>query len=248
MKLLLSVFDLGDSLGEQRERRGQLVYGTVSTDTESQSTTLKYLADEVRAMGLPAAPTAVIGLSLEGEGVALSSPAPSDLPDPLAEVLGSPTIVFPKDGENDLQPLYFVPWIPEIEDSQDPKLHSDGLRELTARVLTQAIGHVGRVHIPIKLTLNGNQLLSDATFGVFKQWREQNRKLYSKKAATIVERALKKTQVEIRRYEGEHLEIYLPTEETKNKAIKALELADPADPTKNLETESYEQLSLLDGS
>ena len=244
-KLLVSAFDLAASLGESTERRGHVVYGTVSTDTDRQAATLKRLADEVRAMGVPAAPTAVVGLSMEDEGVALSSPTPSDLPEPAAEALAAPTIVLYRDGDNDLRPLYFVPWIPEIEDSQEPALHAGGLRELTARVLTQALGHVGRARVPTTLALNGTQLLNDATFHVFDRWHEKNRKQFSETAAKIVERALK-SHVEVRRHGGDLLDIDLPSDEIQDKAIKRLEQADPADPAKNLEAATREHPSLFD--
>ncbi len=245
VKLLLSAFDLAASLGEQTERRGHVLYGTVATDAESQETTLKELADEVRATGLPAAPTAVVGLFLGHEGVAMSSPTPSDLPGPAAEALAAPAIVLQRDGDNDLQPLYFVPWIPDIEDSQDPALHADGLRELTARVLIQVMGHIGRARVPTTLALSGTQLLSNATFRVFDRWHEENRKQFSEAAAKIVERALR-SHVQVRRHGGDRLEIDLPSKEITDKAIRRLEQADPADPKKNLEAATQEHPTLFD--
>lgn len=244
VKLLLSAFDLAVSLGEQVERRGHVLYGTVATDAERQSTTLKELADEVNAMGLAAAPTAVVGLSIEEEGVALSSPTPSDLPDPAAAVLAAPTIVLRRDGNNDPRPLYFVPWIPDIEDGQDPALRADGLRELTARVLTQAMGHVGRARVPTTLTMDGTRLLSDSTFSVFDRWHERNRNQFSEAAAKIVERALRKSQIEIRRYGG-RLEVNIPSAEAKDEAIKGLERADPAAQAMNLESAAREHPKLF---
>ncbi len=246
VKLLLSAFDLAASLGEQAERRGHVIYGTVGADAESLSTTLKELADEVSAMGLPAAPTTVVGLSIDDKGVSLSSPTPSDLPDPAAVALAAPTVVLRRDGDNDLRPLYFVPWIPGIEDTQEPELRADGLRELTARVLTQAMGHVGRALVPTTLALNGTQLLSDATFRVFDRWHERNRNQFGEAAVKIVERALRKSEVEIRRYGGDRLEIDLPSTETKDQAIKGLEQADPANAKKNLEATTREHPMLFE--
>ena len=246
LKLLVAAFDLAASLGESTERRGHVVYGTISADAHKMATTLKHLADDVRAEHVRAAPTAIVGLSIEHEDAVLSSPAPDDLPEPAAEALATAAIVLQRDGANDLRPPYFVPWIPGIEDSQDPDLHADGLRELTARVLTQAMGHVGRARIPTTLALNGTQLLRDATFRVFDRWHESNRKQFSEAAAKIVERALKKSHVEIRRYGGDRLEIDLPSAETKDKAIKRLEQADPADPARNLHAATREHPRLFD--
>lgn len=54
-----------------------------------------------------------------------------------------------------------------------------------------------------------------------------------------MERALKKSQIEIRRY-GDRLEVNLPTVEAKDEAIKGLERADPAAQAKDLESAARE--------
>ncbi|MXW42265.1 MAG: hypothetical protein F4138_03340 [Acidimicrobiia bacterium] len=43
-------------------------------------------------------------------------------------------------------------WIPGIKDSQDAELHSAGLHELTARVLTHALSNVGQAQPPTTLS------------------------------------------------------------------------------------------------
>ena len=245
LKLLVSAFDLAASLGESTEHRGHVLYGTVSTDTNDLVTTLKQLADEVRAEGAPVAPTAVVGLSIEKDGVALSSPTPSDLPEPAAKALAAPAIVVNRDGDNDLRPPYFVPWIPGIDDTQDPDLRSDGLQELTARVLTHAQGYVGRAQVPTTVSLNGDELLRGATFGVFDRWQDTDRSRFSKTAINIVEKALK-SHIQVRREGKQHLEIDLPNAEKRDSAIKQLKQTDPTDPAANLATAFNEQLPLFD--
>ncbi len=245
VKLLVAAFDLGPSLGETDEHRGHVVYGTAATDADDMAKTLKQLADQVTVEGVPAAPAGVIGLSIDDEGVALSSPTPEDLPAPAAEVLGSPAIVLQRDDDNDLRPLYFVPWIPDIADSQDAELRADGYRELTARVLTQAMGRVGQARVPTTLSLTGTQLVRGATLGVFDRWREENRRQFSTAAAKIVERRLT-SHVGIRRERQEHLEIGLPDVETQNTAISRLERADPANQSTNLESVIKEPPTLFD--
>lgn len=112
--------------------------------------------------------------------------------------------------------------------------------------MTQAMGHVGRARVPITLALNGTQLLSDATFRVFDRWHEKDRSQFSEAAAKLVERALKKSQVKIRCYGGDRLEIDLSSGEAKDQAIKRLEQADPADPKKNLEAATREHPKLFE--
>ena len=239
VKLLVSAFDLAPSLGDQVEHPGHIIYATPCADSGDMETTLSQLAERVRDEGVPPAPTAVIGLSIEDDGVAMSSPTPSDLPEPAKKVLASPAIVLSRDGNNDFRPLYLVPWIPGIKESQDSDLHKDGLRELTARVLTHAQGYVGRARVPTIVTLDGGQLLRDATFGIFDQWRE-DRELFIRKAVDIVMKALK-PPVSVRRIQ-KGLDIDLGNTEHQDKAIKCLRDADPGDPTANLAGALQEQL------
>ena len=107
IKLLLSTLDLSASLGEPTEAkiRGHLIYGTTSKDADKMATTLKQLVAKTEAEGVPSAPTAVIGLSIEAEGVVLSSPTPSDLPSPAEKPLAKKAIVLPVGRRQRLQGL-----------------------------------------------------------------------------------------------------------------------------------------------
>ncbi len=245
LKLIAAGSNLGPSLGEPDETPGHVLYATTSADANDLASTLKNLAIELETQNAPTALTGVIGLSIEAQGVAFSSPTPSDLPDPAASALAAPAIVLLHDEENDMQPLYFIPWIPGIDDSQDAELHSAGLRELTARVLTHALADVGQAQTPTTLSMDASVLLNRATFGVFAHWRDAERKQFREAAAKIMERALKPV-VTVRRDAGSHLEIDLPTRETQEIAIDRLERADPADPKANLEAVSAEPPTLFD--
>lgn len=244
-KLLVSAFNLAISLAESTEYLGHVIYGTVAADADDLATTLRQLADDVKAEGVQSAPTAVVGLSIEEDGIALSSPIPSDLPEPAAEVLATPSIVFKRDCDNDLRPFYFVPWIPGIDNTQDPNLRADGLRELTARVLTEAQGYVGRAQVPTTLSMNGDELLRGATLGMFDRWRDSDRSRFTKTVIDIVQKAIK-SHVDVRREGVQRLEIDLPSAETKDKVINRLDQADPADPARNLEAATREHPRLFD--
>ena len=124
-------------------------------------------------------------------------------------------------------------------------MHSAGLHELTARVLTHALADVGQAQTPTTLSLDAAALLKRATFGIFDRWRDTDRKQFSEAVAKIVERALKSV-VTVRREAGIHLEIELPSSETQDAAIDRLERADPADPRANLEATIEEPPTLFD--
>ncbi len=245
LKLIAAAFNLAPSLAEPGKRPGHVLYATTAADADGLASTLKDLAQSLVAENAPAAPTGAIGLSLEAEGVALSSPNPADLPTALGAALANRPIVLQADGENDVQPLYFVPWMPGIDDSQEPELRSSGLQELTARVLTHMLAAVGRARPPTTLMLDGTRLLSAATFGVFDQWRDTDRQEFSEAVGKIVDRALKPV-VEVRRVSGDCREVDLPNAEVQDAVTDRLERADPANPATNLETAVEEPATLFD--
>jgi len=245
LKLIAASSNLASSLGESGERPGHILYATTSSDANGLAKTLKNLALELKAENAPVAPTGVISLSIETQGVALSSPVPSDLPEQVAIALTEPAIVLLRDGENGIQPLYFIPWIPGIEDSQDAALRSEGLRELTARLFTYTLAEIGQAQTPTTLSLDAATLLNRATFGVFDHWRDADRKQFCDAAAKLVERALKPVAT-VRREGGDHLEVDLPTRQIQEQAIERLERADPADPKANLEATVGEPPTLFD--
>lgn len=245
MKLIAAASDLASSLGETRARPGHVLYATVASDAGKIVTTLKTFAQELRTEGADPAPTGAIGLAIKDEGVLLSSPAPADLPEPLENTLAKRPTVLRRDGNNDLRPLYFIPWIPGIKDSQDDELHSDGLQELTGRVLVHMLSAIGQARPPTTLILTGSSLLSDATFGVSDRWRDTDRREFCKAVAGIVDRTVKSV-VNIRRLSADSREIDLPDSDTKEAVIDRIERADPADPSVNLQAITGEQQALFD--
>ncbi len=245
LKLIAAAFDLAPSLAEPGERPGHVVYATVASDADGLASTLRTLARDLHAEGAAAAPTGAIGLSIEDEGVVLSSPDAADLPTPLGTSLANRPTVLSRDGDNDLQPLYFIPWIPGIEESQDAELHTAGLRELTARTLVNMQAAVGQARPPTVLTLDGRRLPSDATFGVFDKWRDADRQKFSGAVGRIVERTLRPV-VEVRQISVGSREIDLPDLDTMDEVIDRIERADPSDPATSLQAAVEEPPTLFD--
>lgn len=243
-KLMVSAFDLSDSLAEPGPCPGHVVYATEASDSEELATTLDHLATEFTAESVQTAPTAVLGFVEDDQGIRLTSPVAMDLPVPAAEVLSQSPVILRRDGMNDLQTLYFIPWIPGNEDSQDPELQSEGLRELTARLFTQTLHEVGTAHPPAELVLSCSHLLSAATHGVFDHWRDTDRKQFSYTAAKILTKTLKSING-VRRVTGDTLTIDMPDNETQDSIINRLRHADPGDPGSNLEAAMDEPATLF---
>lgn len=244
-KILVSSADLEASAGGGGTQPGHVIYATVNDDAEALLRTLRAIAARLTQAGATSAPVATIGLNWDGQAVTLGSPDPVSLPAPMAEALATPVALLEvTTPENSVQPLYLVPWVPGLDDSQDPELRSDGLYQLTARLLSEAISRIGQAKMPAEVTLSGPDILASATYGIFAKWRDADRHLFGRAAAQLVERALRPTK--LARLQGDRVEIDLPTEEAQAQAIERLERADPADPSKSIETAIAEPPTLFD--
>lgn len=245
VKMLVSAADLEQSLGGGGPRPGHLIYATVESDAEPLADTLRVLKGQVQSAGAAAAPTATIAFGWNGQAITIGSPDPAELPGPMQEPLATPAAVIEvPDPANDAQPLYLVPWVPGLDDSQDAELRADGLRQLTARLLTHTIAAVGQVKVPGSVMLSGSDLLDRATFGVFGRWRDADRPQFALAAARLIERALRASGSA--RIENDRVEVDLPTRESQERAIDRLEHADPSDPTKSIESVLNDPPTLFD--
>lgn len=243
-KLISAAFDLSESLGEPTPHTGHVIYATILEDTLDLETTLNELASKLRNEGVNAASTSVIGFSEEAEGVAISSSSPN-LPEPAADALASPAVILQKDGDNDLQPLYLIPWIPGIKDSQDARLHAAGYNELTGRILTHIISRIGRSQIPNTLRITGEEIMSSSTFGVFDRWRSDTRKQFAKAVMEIIVRVLG-SNTNMISINGTRMELELQDSDTQNQILRLIEQADHARSTTNLKDVIEEQPTLFD--
>lgn len=244
-KLIVSAANLEQSLGGGGSRPGHVIYATVQSDAAALDETLHALAADVAAAGAPPAPVGVIGFGLNETAVTISSPRAEDLPRPMQKTLSTPVAVIDiVDPANSVQPLYVVPWVPGLDDSQVGELRQDGLRELTARLLTQTIAVVGQAKIPGAVTLAIAQLLDRATFGIFSRWQDADRAQFTAAAAKVIERALRPTGMA--RLENDRLDLDLPTVEAQERVIDRLERADPSDPAKTITAALVEPPTLFD--
>ena len=234
IKILIGSLDLADSLAEKQSQLGHVVYATIDSEAACIEKTLDKLACDILDMGVAVAPSAAIGFSIDNKGVTLRSPKPENLPEPADEALSSPATVLQRDEQDSLHPLYFIPWVPGIRDSQDDTLHSEGLDELTRRVLTQVISEVGLAEIPSTLEIDAHSIMSKATLRFFNYWRGDVRTDFMKAVIKIVQNAWK-AEFKILKRRKHSLRIELPDADAQDNAIRALENAKPEDRKTNLE-------------
>lgn len=246
-KLIISAHNMEESFAETCPKPGHVVYGTVENDASNLAATLHSLEKTITSTGVHAAPTAVIGISVDTHTVKLSSPKPHDLPQPAERALETPATILRSQRDNDVRPLYFIPWIPGIEKTQNPELQKDGYRELTARVIIEALVDVGQAILPTTLEIRGENLLRRATFGVFDQWLDVDRKQFIAAAVKVINARLR--SLDYVRSKGRHvLTIELSDTTTQNNVLKLLEQSKPEDVESNIQgvIATVEQATLFD--
>ena len=237
LKMLTAASDLSPSLGEHHSRSGCVTYCTSGDDADELAATFERLQLALKGARVPAAPVGVVGFVMKPKGMALTSPDSSQLPDPLRQALDDQPIVLTKEDENDLLPLYFIPWIPGVEDSQHSELQRYGYSELSARLLVRIIREVGTVEVPDTLAISAGELLNAATGGTFKYWRHNNRNLFISKAANVGYRILKSLENVKLEQGGRVLTVDLPTSDIKKCVLDRLEKETPDDFTRNLQSD-----------
>jgi hypothetical protein len=76
--------------------------------------------------------------------------------------------VLPIQPDTDPRPLYFIPYDPDIDQSQEERQFCR--RILCERILGAILGRVGRTETGSTITVSIDELLSDATLGMFRLW------------------------------------------------------------------------------
>ena len=245
VKLAVASHDLSASYAETQPRPGHVVYGTVENDAARLAETLQGLSESVASQGVSSAPTATVGISIDDEGATLSTSRPSDLPAPAQRALQTPAAVLRRHGEDDIRPLYVIPWLPGIEGVQDPELQADGYRELTARIIVEAMAIVGQATMPTTLDITGAVLLSRATFGVFDRWLDADRRQFAAAATDVLTGTLQSLGC-FQRQSRDAISLSLSSHDEQAEVVKLLEQAKPADKKANLEAAVNEAPQLFD--
>ena len=222
IKIMAATADLSVTLGGGDKRPGYFVFITVAEDMAAMLLTLSELQTRLVERNIASAPTAIIGIQQSKKGIDLVSPQSAQLPSPLGEILCDPTTVLQfEDSEDEIVPLYFIPWIPGVAQDQDQESSNKGLQVLTSRLLTHVQEAVGKADISSILNLKGEAILEKATFGAFEYWRDRDRKRFIKEAIRIIAKATKPFG---QKHSGEtELKIDLPDEKVRDNVMKNIE-------------------------
>lgn len=232
LKIMAASADLSETLGGGSRKLGHVIFITILEDAKKMLSTFTVLENRLKEGDIISAPTSVIGLRKSEGGVDFISPKPSQLPSPLRKSMSNPvTVLRFSNIENNVIPLYFIPWMPGIV-SQDKRLSNYGLSVLTGRLLTHVQKVIGKASIPSYLNLRGDVLLDVATFGVFRYWKAREKQRFMQEAIRIIARAVE-PHGRLSRNETE-LEIDLSNETVRDEAMRGLRKSKTEEEASNL--------------
>lgn len=185
-KIISASEDLSLSVGGGPYRPGHVIVVTLAEDMSRMAETLNTIGDSLRQVGVKPSRYGVMGWQESSNGVRLICLDPDQLPLPLKEEMTDPiTVINNISIADDLAPLYFIPWMPGIEAAQD------GLRELTERLLIHTLSIIGNAEAPSLLEIDGGSVLNEATFGIFRFWRDRDRRRFIQEAIRVIHKAIK---------------------------------------------------------
>jgi hypothetical protein len=146
------------------------VFFVPEDQTNLMSVTVKEIEEELVNSGISHGQAYVAGIIGNEKGIFL------ELKGKVGNILSiselSPILIIETDGENDPRPLYFIPYDPSIEQSPEEKSLCQQI--LCQRLLASLLGRIGRSMTPGKMTVSVEDLLNEATFGMYTLWRNRD--------------------------------------------------------------------------
>jgi hypothetical protein len=150
---------------------GCVVYVTRKDQAADLQGTLDELVAQLVAAGLNPADVCTLGMRVEtGVGLIVVHAGGSLTGVAAAAFANEVTVLEASGPEEDTRPLYLVPYDPSVEQSDEEQVLC--LRILLARARAHAASLIGRNPAPGTAVIEGNALLTGATFGLSKLWHD----------------------------------------------------------------------------
>ena len=168
--LLLADELLAEVLGLSPEQihASILAYALPHSESALLKATLSTLSNELRRHHLPTGDSTIIGLDIDSRDLRVVFDKSGSRFFSIAS--GSHTVMQVQPGD-DPRPLYFIPYDPDVHQSPEENLFCK--RILFERIHSVVLAAVGRASSPESLTLNIDNLLNEATFGMFGLWENR---------------------------------------------------------------------------
>lgn len=170
--MLINEGTFKDVMGLDRHAKveSSTVYFVPEDQTNLLLATIKEMGDEFDKGNIPHGQAHVAGIIGNEKGIFL------ELKGKVSKVLSinelSPILIIETDGQNDPRPLYFIPYDPSIEQTQEEKSLCQQI--FYQRVLASLLSRTGRSPTPGKMVVSVKDLLNEATFGMYTLWHNKD--------------------------------------------------------------------------
>lgn len=168
--LLIAGPPIGEVLAEPTGTgiRGGVAYFVPAVVLDEMNRTLAALASKLREAGFDPGPAGALGLAHEDGALILIADSG------MAALMGLPQRApFAQvHHDTDPRPLYLIPYDPSVD--QAPEERDYCLRILHERIHGALLGRIGRLLLPGSATFTDEELLNEATFGLFDQWESRD--------------------------------------------------------------------------
>lgn len=146
-----------------------LAFVIPENDRDPLTQTFANLHEELREKRLPVGKLSVLGLVISDTELGIVIDVPG------SEFFLLPSGMNPflkRDLGVDPRPLYFIPYDPDLGQSEQEKMFCKRL--LFERIQSTIVAAVGRANPPTELALQSQKILNDAMFGMYGHWENQD--------------------------------------------------------------------------
>jgi len=165
-------------IGQRGDNEGILCYFLGSNNAVLMQKTLEQLTEEIQnKTGLPTGKFGCFEIKPSKSTITLEYS--ESVKNFLNLVKNSPVDIIELEENTDPRPLYFIPYDPNIHQTKEERELCK--RILFERILSHIISEVGRADVPSSITFTTDELLSLATFGLYKIWDDNDAKKHIRK-------------------------------------------------------------------
>lgn len=172
--LLMTGPIISQVLGIGDKNEGILCYFTGPNNSNLMNNTLQKLAKRMKVdTNLQIGKFGCLEINLSNSSILLEYSKSTKTSLKLTEE--SPVKILDVEKDTDPRPLYFIPYDPNIEQTKEEQEFCR--RIFLERILSSIISKIGSIdNIPTSLTINTDELLTSATFGLYEIWDNSDTK------------------------------------------------------------------------
>lgn len=165
--LIVAGGNVSERLGGGTPSEAEVCYVVPSSQYTAMDQTLVSLCDDLTNSGFPPCSTGTIGIAVLSDGIYLLSVGTRVGSALVPDILTPQQLIMTVESDQDPRPLYIIPWIPNSNDESASTAFREKLR-------SQVLSCLGTTQTLGSHTYRYEQILDNATGGVFSKWEDSN--------------------------------------------------------------------------